>query len=482
MATTKKATATKKVAPKATTAKPAKKAAPVKATKATTVKTAPKAAPVEATTVKQVEVKKSWIQTYWSTLVWIAVALGFLACYITLVYWSVHKSSIDGYSEGTKFLKPDANGKTPDGTWGTLPKGYLATFILGIVFAILVIIGLGGWLRGSKWINRSNPYVKGQVYIRTNLQTFVFRAATLVIAGILLWSFTLDSFFSDVKGRASRNPIHQNFTQDGSSWRATEDHSASNIVYSYFNYFVTNVDAWYYQCFITSFIMGWIIVFKKYNWVKIVFPMGFIGAVRTFGDITDWFDDDSGWDVPVFVRLVIEHLVLIFGPLFIIVANRDRYRLVNIKATFAYTFILVFIPYVLYSMSALWNKGKYDVGGFGEIKGVVEWWKLGGDNAGQWTNENLHLFFWCMYVPFGLAIVILIIFFVNLFTWKAEAEGNWGQRWANVWKEYGHDVKVNQWPVFLASFSNLTTVFRPKREKPIPFGVDPKVWEARKRK
>lgn len=430
------------------------------------------------TKAKTVETKKfsfstEWFKKNWLTIFWSFILVAFVVTFATLIGLSVaHSQQIvrkaDGSIDGFKYDTAKSWFEhEEDATWGGLPAGYKALFFGGIALAIIVIIGVGGWLRGSRWINRSNPYIKGQVYVRTKFQTIVFRTLTLCLATIFLWSFFMDTAFADFLREDGHNDGAGNFPKRIWAW-------------------ATNLNIWYYQCFVTSFILGWAIVFKKYNWIKVVFPMGFIGALRTFGDITDWVGDAGGWENISFHRMAAEHLMLILGPIFILVANRDRYTLKNIKATVAYTFILVFIPYVIYTVAS-WGRDDrtLDVQSWGEISGVATWWKLGGATEAlqtTWLHEHWHLFFWCMYVPFGVAIVALLIFTVNYFQYKSEAEGNWGRRWLRGFKDWGKDIKHAQWKPFLASFTNFTSVFRHRKEKPVPFGVDPKVWEEKRRK
>lgn len=423
----------------------------------------------ESTKTNAVKFGKKY-KSNWSVYTWTLVALAFFVTFGVMVGYSVQRSFTHGYKDNSGQWFKDEN----DASWGKMPAGYLALFFLSIALAIALIIGFAGWLRGSNWINKSNPYIKGKAYVRTKAQTIAFRTSTLLMAGVFFWSFAIDMFWGDLGGSMK----NANFA---------DDKNPGNILRGLFIY-STSPSAWYYQCFMTSFFLGFILTFKKYNWVKIVWPMGFIGAVRTFGDVVDWVGSDGSWTQVQFHRLVAEHLLLIFGPLFIIVANRDRFTLRAIKQTFFYTFTMVFIPYAVYSIVALWSDGKPHAQGWGEIDGVASWWKLGGADTDKWLSEHFHLFFWCMYVPFGLGIVILLMFFVNFFTYKAEAKGNWGQRWASVWKEYAKDVKATQWAELKLSYKNIYNfIFLSHREKikmpqPTPFGVDPKVWEARKRK
>jgi len=153
-------------------------------------------------------------------------------------------------------------------TFSNLPLWFYLLAVFTIIFFLSIIMFLAPWLRGSKWINKRNPYIEGQTYVRTRSQRIVFRLTTITFALLFLSSFFGSMFLDDVMGDI----------QEGK--RIFEP------IWKYINF----NGSWYFQCFLSSLFIGFAILFKKYKFMLIVWPIAFMGALRTFGDITDLGD------------------------------------------------------------------------------------------------------------------------------------------------------------------------------------------------
>ena len=315
-----------------------------------------------------------------------------------------------GKAHGKAFLFPEK-----DATFGNLPVWfYLLVGITFVVFLSMTVL-LASWLKGSTWINKKNPYIKGKEYVRTRAQNIVFRIVVIAIALGFLTSFFTDVLANDVL----KKPL--------GGW---------DIFEGIRDYFFGL--GWYYQCFLSSFLIGFALLFKKYNFMLIVWPMAFIGALRTFGDIED-LTEHMNYTSFLFYRFFFEHAMLIFMPIFIALSQRQRYTVKRLSQAILFTFFMVFVAYVLQWFIILSNSKLDKLPGWGELKGTAEW--FGFDPI--WPVQHIHMFFWLILVPFGLLVTTIIIFVYQFFSVKATlTEYSWGKRWVKVWGHLWLDVKV----------------------------------------
>ena len=332
-------------------------------------------------------------------------------------------------------------------TFSNLPLWFYLLAAFTIIFFLSIIMFLAPWLRGSKWINKRNPYIEGQTYVRTRSQRIVFRLTTITFALLFLSSFFGSMFLDDVMGDI----------QEGK--RIFEP------IWKYINF----NGSWYFQCFLSSLFIGFAILFKKYKFMLIVWPIAFMGALRTFGDIND-LGETINYTSINFWRFWFEHSMLIFVPLFIAISQRQRYTLKTIANTAFFTFMMVFVAYVLRLI--IFASEMKEINGWGEIKGLANW--IGYKD--EWLVNNFSYFFWLIEVPFGLGVSLPIIFFYKFFETKSRIEGGFWRRWVKVWRVMWEDAKVegreymqSKWVAFFTrGGKQLKTT-----TKVVPFGTDP---------
>lgn len=335
----------------------------------------------------------------------------------------------------------DVHGNKPIG-YSDLDQGWLALALTGVVIAIVAIVFLGSWLAGANWINKTNPRKKGVPYVRTHAQNVIFRTITLSFGILLLTAFWIE-VFADV--------IHKNM-------------SARSVISNTYAYFTglkseTNysggVSNWYFQCFVSAFIIGNALVFKKYNWMPVLLPMAFIGSVRTFIDPKGDWGEDGSWHSVYFHRFMVLHISITILPIFVMVANRQHYTFNKIFTTLLYTFMISFIPYIANAIAGTKSNGiGTDANGWGEMGGIASVLGLEdakGHTGGDYVRYHMHHFFWLTFVPFGLALTTLVILISETFyyAFSKERKENWRRniaifkygKWALRAKHFGGEEK-----------------------------------------
>jgi len=359
----------------------------------------------------------------------------------------MHNKVIDIYF-GNQIGSLGPSGKVPYATFSNLPLWFYLLAAFTIIFFLSLIMFLAPWLRGSKWINKKNPYIEGQTYVRTATQRIVFRLTTITFALLFLSSFFGSMFLEDVIG---------------------DDINGGNITKKIWEYILNGVSSWYYQCFLSSLFIGVTILFKKYKFMLIVWPIAFMGALRTFADITD-VGDELNYTSINFWRFWFEHSMLIFVPLFIAISQRQRYTLKTIANTAFFTFMMVFVAYVMYLI--IFASKSNDLKDWGEIKGLGIWFGY----EDKWLVHNFSYFFWLIEVPFGLGVTLPIIFFYRFFETKSRTEGGFFKRWIKVWRLMWEDAKVegreymqSKWVTFFTRGGKQLKAVN----KVVPFGTDP---------
>lgn len=350
-------------------------------------------------------------------------------------------------------------------TWAAAFKvggSWFALFFVAIILGISGIVILGSWLNGARWINKENPRVKGVPYVRTKLQNFVFRFTMLSFGVPLLFSFVVDAF-SDIT-------LHiDNLTK-----HTTDDYSG-NVLKAIWEYFVggDSYDAngkvdgvfggpnlWFYQCFLSSLFIGFASLRRKTNWMPILLPMALIGAFRTWADAGDW-GANANWFGVRWHRFAYEHVAIVLLPIFAMVADRQHYTWNKIISTLRYTFLMVFIPYVYHAIQSVANGGTYNVGDAGELNGISSLLKLK-DPAGNvddaFVAANYQFFFWAIFVPFGLAIIFVLISIYETLFYVA----NWSER-KEIWAR-------NNRIFFMGKFWRLFSSLKVQKAIRVPFG------------
>ena len=391
-------------------------------------------------------IKKN-IKEYWLTYLFAFIGLIAITMIVLASYASIHQASVNGgYIDGTKMV-----GSLTDQE-DSYKFSNLGTYWLIIAFAIISVLSLfvflGAWLRGANWINKTNPYVKGEEYERDGLQKIVLRSVGIIFGLMLLWSFFTEMFLSDVLGSIAKN-------------QSDSKGAARNVLNAIFNDYLLQPSRWYYQCFLSSLIIGFALLFRKYKWMPMVLPLTFLGALRTFVDIKGDWGEDAMWNSLYFHRFMMVHLMIFVAPLFIMVATRQHYSLVNIKKTVIYTFFMIFIAYLILALGA-WSlndnsdpaiaeKSSVVRDNFGEIHGLSV---LMGKDA-DFVETHFHVYFWLMYIPFGITLIALLIFIYEFFFFKSEVEGSFGERWKGTFKLWASDYRINQKQEFKESFKLL---------------------------
>ena len=362
------------------------------------------------------------------------------------------KRIYQGINQGTS-IGPFRDGL--HSTFSNLPLWFYLLTVFTIIFFLSMIMFLAPWLRGSKWINKKNPYIAGEAYIRTKAQRIVFRLTVIIIGLLFLSFFFIDMFLGDILG------------SNIGGWEVFE---------AIWEYIIGG--GWYYQCFLSSLFIGIALISKKYNFMLIVWPMALLGALRTFGDITDVASEINSTSIQ-FWRFFFEHIMLIFIPLFVAISQRQRYTLKTIANSSFFTFMMVFVAYVGHSFILLSDPTITSLADWGEIEGLAKWF----GHSDIWLVNHLSFFFWLIAVPFGIGVAVPIIFLYRFFETKSRTEGSFGRRWINVWRLMWEDLKVeskeyknSKWVTFFTRGGGQI-----KRVKEVPFGTDPD-WFYRKEK
>lgn len=349
---------------------------------------------------------------------------------------------------------------------------YLALEISFIVIVLsALVIFVGAWLKGSGWINKSNTYVKGQVYVRTKLQNIVFRTIVLSVSLFFIFSFVMESLWD----------ITDNV--------AFPDTGDINVVGDAILDYVVSPAAWYFQCFMTSSLLGFMLFFKKYKAALILWPMAIVGATSVFMSMESTLglgDDSSFWGFG-FQRSLIEHLLILVFPLFIIVSQRYSYTISNALKAASYMFFLQFGIYILYTIGSLSNsQGTISMRWAGEFRTIAEF--IGYDVT--WLAAHFHLFMWGMLVPFGIACMILIVFIRQFFYHfgntdaKVKKESNifiylWNIfvfKITHMWKQWWNEIKIFE----VSEFTNgrfirfFTRAEKQEKTKYVLFGIQVK--------
>lgn len=291
--------------------------------------------------------------------------------------------------------------------YADINQGWFALMLISIIGSVVAIVFLGAWLSGARWMNPMNPRVSGVPYKRTRLQEVTFRAITLLFGILLLTSFTLEVTGDVLKNNVSSSTIPSAYIGYFTGLAPSKDTAR----------FGANIGNYYYQCFLSSAFIGFALVFKKYNWMPVLLPMAFIGSVRTFIDPKGDWGEDGSWTSFYFHRFMYIHIAIVILPIFVMVANRQHYTLNKVFITLFYTFMMVFVAYMIYALSGFKNNGVPRMESWGELGGIATVFGL---KDGTFTGEayvahNLHHFFWLIFVPFGLGLTAFIIGTTNAF-------------------------------------------------------------------
>lgn len=319
---------------------------------------------------------------------------------------------------------------------------YLVLEISGIVIALsALIIFVGAWLKGSPWINKTNPYIKGQVYIRTKWQNLTFRLINVVI-GITFVSFFAIEAVKDTFEVMDEQAIYH------PDWRSLEAFPSGLLG------FVLSPWRWYYQCYLTAIIIGVAVLLKKYKVALIVWPMALVGAMSVFLSTDATLNLESSFQGFGYQRSLIEHLLIILFPIFIITSQRYSYTISNTLKAATYMFMMSLVIYILFSITSCYDpSGEYHLSYAGESLTIAEF--LGHDEA--WLADHYHLFMWCMLVPFGIACMIVIVFIRQSFYHygntdaKVKDESNF---FTHMWNIFVYKIKHmwKQWWVEIKEF------------------------------
>lgn len=287
---------------------------------------------------------------------------------------------------------------------------YVALEISFIVIAMsAMIIFLAAWLKGSPWINKSNPYVKGQVYVRDWKQNIVFRMIMVFFGFYFISAFFIESVW-DIRGMIPNNPVTGNNMYP----------NVNEFSQTFAKYTLSPI-IWYYQCFITSTLLGFAIFFKKYKVALWVWPLGVVGGISTLATTDGILARGHSFEGFEFHRSLIEHLMIILLPIFIISAQRYSYTLKNTTHALSYAFFTTMVVYLLFTFTSILNidgsilsansSGKLVVEGVGEISQISS--VLGFSEA--WLVANFHIFVWLILIPMGFVSIIILTMLRQLF-------------------------------------------------------------------
>ena len=318
--------------------------------------------------------------------------------------------------------RASAKGIDSQWTWGNISAAYKALFFGGIALGLVVIVFVASWLRGSNWINKKNPFMHGKEYIRTQNQNIVFRTLIVMAAILMLWSFSLEVTF-DIRGNDADDFFKKLFTS-----------------------YIFDMGNWYYQCFLSSLFIGIALMMRKYNLMPVLLPLAFLGGARTFIDPQGDWGENAVMTSTYFHRFMMIHIIIWLVPIFVIVANRQKYDLLTIKRTVYYTFFMVFVGYlmILTTVAAKRVSDSHHAidMDFAELTGAGA---LLGKDA-DWINAHAHIYFWFIVVPFGLAVIAGFALITNasyyITTYKK-----------NAWTMFKQSVKTHEKEVLLDSFT-----------------------------
>lgn len=333
--------------------------------------------------------------------------------------------------------------------WSNIPGNYHALFWGVTLLSVALLFIAGSWLKGARWINKKNPFVANQPYIRTKEQNILFRYIVMVAATLCMWSFIMDATFGGFFGNLKRSG-------DGKDLWKTQFPKI-------FTEWIFRPQSWYYQCYLTSLFLFIAVIKRKYNWMLVLLPLGFLGSIRTFMDIDDW-GDTAYWKSIYFHRFMMIHVLLIIFPVFVIFANRQIFTLFLLKRTFIYTFFMVFFAYIIISTTQIIdspddvmppvkaNKGAGEISGAGKLMG----------KSMEWIEHNFSMYFWLMMLPFGIAIIIGFYLVINLLQYK---------RWiSNLKNDYSEFKKSFYSSYKLLNAFTSTKKMKIDKIKYIPFG------------
>lgn len=343
--------------------------------------------------------------------------------------------------------------------WGTVDSGYKALFFTSISLALVGLFVLGAWLRGASWINKTNRYIKGQVYVRNGEQKLVFRVLAIIVSLAMLWSFGMEMFYGVVdKANGEKYPPEEILKK---LWE-----------------WLLNPDEWYFQCYLSSLFISIALIKRKYNWMLVLLPVAILGSARTFIDVKDDWGDKAVSTSVYFHRFMMIHVMIIAAPLFFAFANRARYDLVTIKRTLQYTFAVVIVAYLIFNTMTIvkWidqTKTRHDIDldWYGELAGVGG---LIGKKA-DWINEHANTYFWLILCPFGISIILGMALISNVTHYAIEYKGSFFKKWWETVKKVEFD-KLKDSMYTSRRFANLVTKETKtkinKKYAYIPFGLE----------
>ena len=356
----------------------------------------------------------------------------------------------------------DVNGNKPIG-YADLDKTWLGLFIAGLTMAAGGIIFIGSWLSGARWMNKTNPRIKGQAYIRSDAQNAVFRSITLLFGILLMTSFALEVTDNVLDGKKNANSYFSGYI---SYFTGLKNDNGGNS---------GGMANWYFQCYLSSLFIGMALIFKKYSWMPVLLPMAFIGSVRTFVDPKGDWGEDGNWKSVYFHRFMYIHVAIVILPAFVMVANRQHYTFNKILASVLYTFMMVFVAYIIYALSGTQNNGiaTVNVNGapglssWGELSGIASLFGLedsAGHTGGVYVAYHIHFFFWAIFVPFGLGLTVFIFLLVEAIYYIFNKD----RRLA--WRQNVAIFKKGKWAIRIMQFGSNKKAPKPLRYQ---FGFKP---------
>ena len=421
--------------------------------------------------------QKNWVRIIMSMFVLATVIMfGLIVHWIYKGYHSYNDNKGPGnvykLDHGSKPFWP----KEGMWSWSTLPQSFLALFITSIIFWFGSLILLGGYLRGSRWINKANPFVKGQTYIRTKNQSFVFNSVVFCAALLLFTGWFADAW---------QDTISDSYWSGKESIKKDPSQFFRNVLG-----YMLSPSNWYYQCTMGAFIIPVLLFFKKHNWMPVVLPLAFLGALRTFADPKDVFEN-ANWKDVLFHVNNITHLLIVMLPIFVMVANRITYTLATLKRTLLYTFLMVFVAYMIQSSALMRNR----ITEADNMKDTIHnafhqgWGEMNGTITGlfhkeeEWYLAHHNYAFWAMLVPFGFGVVIGFYFIFNVVTFIVDADAKFSRKFVQGLKDWWTSIKTQELTELKSSmrlsmrfrnyFTKSEKVKLPKKAKYVPFGSNP---------
>lgn len=285
-----------------------------------------------------------------------------------------------------------------------VPGWYFGLEVTIFLLAIAAAIILGSYLNGAKWINNKNIRVEGKEFVRSSMQKFVYRMSMILMASLLLFT----AYMGSVDGTTGKYKNDDNFL--------------------YFIPFFRSSGSLLYQCNIAGiFILPWLMYFNKVKAIAIVAPFTFLGASTTVFSQTD-LADGNGFDGFEVHRKVIEHILLMVLPIFVMVSNRYQYTTKGLVGSFLYTAVFnALVAFALYyGKHTHFDPASPDYGkdfSQGEFFRVAE--MLGKDS--KWLVEN-----WWTGIVFIYGsitfVLISVLWFVYNFVYYAsttKVENKW---------------------------------------------------------